>query len=1049
MGSAEVVNVYQYDSPARLARIVRAHRQERELAEHDRRYLTSGALKFVSPGRESPADPRNLWKRLSDRARRSDHTHLNGVLLIGAAGVGKTRTCYEVAERAEERDWRALHITGGRTVSTDDLMAAVRTAAARAPEAKGLLLVFDYFDTFEQLDLGLFANSHFGPDEEVPDIACIAAVRPGGLGEARDKCRRWFDEVEVPHDRPHQEAIAYAILEEVAPTALQKFGLSELLAICGTRPVIVLLIAQQIEASMPLSDLEMSGLRQYPGLLSWLHRRTREDFLPGDQAEPEQASARDRLLASAVAMAASTQPPMNVEAATGSYLAGSEVRLRDNAYDIIDRLLELGWLLENRDGDLEAVHDIVIDQLLEESLLPNGMVHRNAVWRLLSAMLVHAPTLGRAVSHFARWAEDLEERRQAKVKQSCAQWLFANAEEIGQLLAHPEHLEDGGQAILTMASASLWQAGITATWRQLAEPWLHTAVQMAPRLAHGTFANAIRDMSRDGLPEPLAAAALDWLIDHGTDPMAYLVLESALRAAKDPAVPPDGVIHQGLSWMDHNPGAWGTAYVLAGMFAARGVGPDLEAEIVRRADPWISGKLDSPSASFVIRRWLEHDTMDISSAEKGISHGLAWLKGPRGKTPDASFVIGPLLRHPGLRGEELAEVAAAALTWLRAYGTREYASMVLRALLDREGTGLQPAARQLALDWLEIHGEKDMAKLMLCAVLEDPHLEEADRVRAVGYGLAWLKTPLGTSPDASFVLGAVLPCVKEADDQHDEILSVGFNWLDEHWGSDRFTFVLAPFLAAAAVDSGRYEQVVEDALNWVDHNLADDRASFVLQSLCSSQYLQEGGRFTELIPNRAVAWLRTGPETTKSFHIVLPLIRFAKIDLAQRDVIVRAALSALASHQERQGWKDLFSALIRWAPLDTESVRRIANFCLLRMDEGLSGKPTLTTLLRRGDVPQPQAGILADKALASLEGRVTKTAHMLRGLVMQRTLDATRNLKIADVALEWLEAYGTTPYAKRILDDLAELPSLDATRRSRIASLTQAWHEAQALDGQS
>src|SRR5262249_32679327 len=110
------------------------------------RYLLESVLPFVPPPADASAHPDILWKRLLERPTR-------GILIFGAGGVGKTRTALEIAEKAEAEGWETLHIFPGKQpLDAMDLEQMLDPTAARS------LLIFDYIDQMQDVDLGRFQN---------------------------------------------------------------------------------------------------------------------------------------------------------------------------------------------------------------------------------------------------------------------------------------------------------------------------------------------------------------------------------------------------------------------------------------------------------------------------------------------------------------------------------------------------------------------------------------------------------------------------------------------------------------------------------------------------------------------------------------------------------------------------------------------------------------------------------------------------------------------------------------------------------------------------
>ena len=101
-------------------------------------YLNKSKLEFVAPKTDDPCHPDQILNRLSQTEDEP------GVLVVGAGGVGKTRTVLEVSHKAAEEGWRVLYILPDEPpVTTEDLGEVV------LPYEGKTLLVFP-----ESCDLG-------------------------------------------------------------------------------------------------------------------------------------------------------------------------------------------------------------------------------------------------------------------------------------------------------------------------------------------------------------------------------------------------------------------------------------------------------------------------------------------------------------------------------------------------------------------------------------------------------------------------------------------------------------------------------------------------------------------------------------------------------------------------------------------------------------------------------------------------------------------------------------------------------------------------------
>jgi hypothetical protein len=373
-----------------------------------RSYLDQERLPFVHPGMDHPSHPDRLFGRLGTAGSR-------GVLLIGPAGSGKTRTSFEVARRAHRAGWQVLHVQPHTAATVDDVAAAVLSCGRRR-----VLLVLDYLDACPQLDLRALTEVLL-PEARRRGVTltCLAAVRPGSLRAVQLRGSAGvLDEVYLRDDWPHQSAVITQVIHHTAPKTVRMWGGEALARLCGRRPITALLIARTIEeqdlARLPL-PVPVSAR---PGeLLDWLREGMRRDAL-ATSAEPGSSplhitSPDITQLAFAVAAAAAPQPRERVEQAVDALLATADGSTGSpGGRRVVDTLISLGWLDET-DGQLIVVHDVVTDELLLQSLLPppGWSVDAQSAASVFSALTRHPRTFAVLTGHVRRLAADMEEKR--------------------------------------------------------------------------------------------------------------------------------------------------------------------------------------------------------------------------------------------------------------------------------------------------------------------------------------------------------------------------------------------------------------------------------------------------------------------------------------------------------------------------------------------------------------------------------------------------------------------------------------------------------------
>ncbi|WP_158104714.1 MULTISPECIES: trypsin-like peptidase domain-containing protein [Streptomyces] len=893
---ADLPDVVEHSSPPRTApdegtprpvRGVRTHAQELARGANKKKYLTEDRLPFVHPqqGRH-PADPDNLWARLTAPSPGP----ARGVILIGPAGAGKTRTCFEVAALADRADgWRVLHIAADARVTAADLVAAVSM-----PPRQNVLLVFDYLDTYAELNLTHLVDELEERESPGTRVACIASVRPGrrSIVERQDR-RRLFEWQDMCQDDDYERAVTDRILTSVAPSAVAEFGQVAVAALCGgRRPAVALMRAQAIESGArdgaTLRELSTVGSDD---LSFWARQRTDEDFPgspgtggPGGRVDP--AQPRTALLAAAVAAVACAQDRAAVQKAVRYFLDHHEgPKPATGAEGVIGGLVRLGWLLSS-DGELDVVHDTVADEFLHKACFPDGPWFQGDTAReLFSAALVSTRTLRLAAGHVRRWAADLGAEAQTDVRLVCEDWLDSHALTLGERLSGPAERETGGTALLTLLAGAPWQSGAMAAWDRLVEPWLRTAGQESPPLVRNLFANAVRNTS-DAVPERLAAAALDWLRHHRDQAEARGVVEALARATGLPDEQRAAAVHEAVEWLAiHGVGprnrpvfvalldrddltadvmervldlgltgirrylpVAATVHLLRTVLYRTDLTRDRLDRAVRLGHLWLTSHKGKPEASFVLRPLLTRPETDAPWHAGTIGHALAWLK-VQDTSREASFVVGHVLAHPHLAAGDVERAVGHAARWLVAQGTSADASFVLRPLLSRDDPERiwTAEATAAAVMWLEHHTTREDAAYVLRSLLDHPALPPALTAPVAERALAWLAAHHRAAR-------SVLPGLLALPGPHGpDACAAALGWLEVHHATLEACYVLDPVLDHPALDGQRAEDAIGYALAWLAGHGTSDAASFVFRRLLARDDLADD--VTAAAVGSALTWL--------------------------------------------------------------------------------------------------------------------------------------------------------------------------------------------------
>lgn len=925
LGAGDLVDVGLPEFPTG----VRTHLQMlAKRFSHDK-YLTSDHITFVSPGEHHDADPDKLLERLA--AASAPGSRSLGVVLVGAAGTGKTRTCFEVAARADRQGWTVLHLAPKKLITAEELAKVVGDLHARN---RDVLLVLDYLDGYERLDLHELAEEVRSEPTSSARLAVIGSLRPGAVPRATGQLRV-LDQVKVSQEGEHQTAVATRIIEAVATKAVTAYGSARLADVCGHRPALTLLIARAIESRVreqTHGGLDLSGLRNLRDLQFWLKDRTLEDL--GDSPTA--------LLASAVAAASCPQEKEAVQRAVGSFLDLHQDRgFTAGGIGVVGQLCALGWLLGSEGDMLDVIHDFVADELLQQALQPRaGQLQADAATRMFSAFLTSTYTFRLAADAVRRWSADLDPAVRDDVRQVCEEWL-ASGGGLAEHMVGEADLEETGRILLTLLSGPPWQSGVIASWDSLVRPWLERTEAEAPRLAGGLFTHSIRNTS-DAVPARLSSAALEWQAGrrhqlHETRP----VLEALLRAPGVPAEHLDKAAEEAVEWLrqpvlkgglslagallarddlseDRVEQAVGSglgtvrrllpaaaaAHVLRALLSGN-LGGDRTSEALKLAFDWLRLHPDADTASFVLPPLLRREDLDQGRTRSIIDRSLNWLEG-HATSPLASFVLRALLGHPALRGKTADTVVGLACSWLAEHGVEHDATFVLNPLLARVPTapeGMYDAVGP-ALDWLEVHSRCEDAYFVLRRLLEKRELPQGAAGRAAEHALRWLTTGHhGTQDAAKSVLGPLLK--HRGLPEAEEHCAAGVRWLDSpgNLGGDDATFVLQPLLAHPRLGP-HSEAASRHALTWLKGHRESPNISYVLQHLLpvgarigrtdrSAPADSAGGGETDAV-DYALAWLSTGTLGTS------PQARFVLEPLLKHPAVgTRAAPLALTWLEER------------------------------------------------------------------------------------------------------------------------------------------------------
>ncbi|MFD4671357.1 hypothetical protein ACFWNN_16600 [Lentzea sp. NPDC058450] len=898
----------EFVSAPRRSGKIRTHTEEVTSLDGLRRNLLDSELPFVPPtDPHAVTAPRKLLDRLEEDAG------LPGILLIGAAGVGKTRTCFEVAAQAVRDGWAVMHVS--------DSNAAVTSAdvhnAILAERADRVLVVLDYINYYyEHLGLTALKDEVGEFARRNTKVAFIAACRPGWHSTTRAELDQIFEMVELVPDEAQTSVVRDRILTRVAPNATAEVKLPKMRRVCGDRPVIAMLIASEIERLHGLGELDkaLQGIRPAK-LLVWLKRRLAEDRLlpkPPDDPLDEEESEPSKALQACLSMLLATPQPEPAVLASGQTLA--------NAPRLVAKLKAMGWVVNSPVG-LVPAHDLVTDQLVDEILLePLGTVVRTAVAdRVLDASLSAGATVGRFAMNLSRILRDMPAAKGDALDAHCVAWLDSRADRVGEVMASGD---DGAYAIGSVLDSPSWAAVVFRRWGEIVDPWL-TGHPQSLSSRHLLYKGLRSEIGKTD--ERLVAESLVWLdVHHGTLEAQFVITGLLYCELADDVL--RRTLDHAQSWLRTYGTMLGAKYLIARLLGCeldradahavvgfavrflksrwnahevhtvlarlylREMDDDEAAAAFDVAVKWLGthgadraaqqpltniawSRLSEDAVPVVVgftRKWLvRHDT-DLRAqyllsallvqqldddVEQLAVHGLNWLE-KHGELGEACFVLSRLLPRD-LSAGVVGEVAAFALTWLGIHRHSAEAQHVLQALLFREiEPDVAEAVAGFALAWLKGHEDALEAHQVLHGLLQKELAGEVAG-RTIAFALTWLKTQR-TAFDARQVLRSLLFHEREPD-VAEAVAGHALAWLEVHGRTVEAHWVVQAFLTPefqaslpAGVAADVLRQAVGRALGWLEDHGTVTVAEYVLSRLLP---LKLDAATRELVVRLSLEWI--------------------------------------------------------------------------------------------------------------------------------------------------------------------------------------------------
>lgn len=851
---------------------IRTHAEEVAGLSGLRRHLTSEYLPFVAPGPDDEAHPERILSRLATRDGKG------GVLLVGVAGIGKTRICFEVGARAVASGWAVLHVIPGEPlVTTDQLATAIEDAGDR------VLVIIDYLNESAGIDL-VSLRQRVLPEARArgQHVALLASARPGWHVLAATALNPVFTTVRLADQPPHSTRIRDQIIDSLAPHARAVIGAARLREHCGMRPIIAMLIAQEAEAQAQLGTLDpaLPGIRPEQ-LIDWLGRRMKEDSLtpktPADLFADDEPAPDLQALTSMLAALPQEKPSV---VACGAATVGGTA---EHAEHLLEILRTMGWVVPAPDG-LAAVHDMVTDQFLERVLIrPMSWTVRTPVAeRFLGACLSRARSLGRYATNLTRMIRDLDlEGHGTALSTFCAGWLTRHAEDAGQILS--KFPNEGAYALGAVIENPFWSPVAFASWQSVVAPWLSRFSQTI--YARHLLYKGLRVQGSDAVD--LVPAAMQWLAIHGGVPEASFVLGPLLKRP-DLADFAAAAIDTAVRWLDRHGANTDAEFVLTAILQR----PDLGGATpvaVGHALAWLDLHETTAEARFVLDTLLRSGGLG-ESAPAITRHAVAWLD-HHGAAAEARSILSPLLVRTDLADSAPATIGHA-LTWLDAHGTTAQAGSVLARLVKRADlSGRGAAIAKFALAWIEYHPAEADADYILASLLGRTDLADSAPA-AIGHALSWLDAN-GTTAQADFVLARLL----ERADLGEHTISAfrhGLDWLAYHGAEREAGFVIRPMLAFDNISGADELTVKRRAQEWLAPHGRSPEAGFILPALITRLTEEElNPEFLQVIE----CWMEANPADATIGFVVKQASRRSALTERMAVLVIRSVQAAADTGQ--------------------------------------------------------------------------------------------------------------------------------------------------------
>ncbi len=909
-----------------------------QLDQSFHRYLLAEKLPFVEPDIDDLFHPEKLLKRLAS---------CENIVLVGDGGVGKTRTVFEVAEQAHKKGWRVLHLRPSeagvdlRALSDELLRHAGKT-----------LVTADYIDQFRDFDARYWMHSLIPEAQQRGvQIVLLANARPLAASQILPRLTQenLFTIVEMQPTPGQRENVNRQIEAVICPQAIKTMGAAKVQALCGSRPIIAMFIARELERLINAGSSIDEALPRSGDLSGWILKRLQEDELlanvPASIWQPS-ASPSPILCAATVALIGSPmsrEELIEVLTATLSVLATpSQIQ----PVTIINVLQKGGWL-EEADFLLRTPHDAVADEILQSTL-----AHHLHVLPALFASAGKGRPLGRFATCLSRLAGQ-QNRHSEAILARAGQWLNDEATSLADQLLTAEP-DKAAYALGAVLNCPVLDQVALAVWPQLINPWLMNYAQH-PGARHLLFRGfkqlpeqavyRLRDVSFIWLKSnvrlleagfvlaPLLAwsstelgdeefelrqKTLVWMEKYPLQTETEFVLATFLGWSAERLGEDETRLRQvSMAWLDEYPLLAETQFVLSAFlgWSAERLGED-ETRLSQIGMAWLEKYPLQAETQFVLSAFLGWSAERLGEDETRLRQiGMAWLEKYLLRV-ETQFVLSAFLGWSAERlGEDETRLRQIGMAWLEKYPLQTETRFVLSAFLgwseERLGED-ETSLRQIGMAWLEKYPLQAETQFVLSAFLgwSEERLGE-DQARLSQISMAWLEE-YSLQAESQFMLSAFLGwSVERLGEDETRLRQIGMAWLEEYSLQAETGFVLATFLGWSAERLGEDEtRLRQISMAWLDEYATENETDFVLTSFLDWPSERLGSLESELI-RFSLAWLEKFGTSIDADFILNKVLLNPLLTGEQRYKLSGRALELVKEHEDIGDESHLLKTLLQ------------------------------------------------------------------------------------------------------------------------------------------